>query len=224
LANPRFKYLIIASAMKHLVDHSEDIKEFLHDKDSLAVMYIGNLESYQGIDLLLQSFKQAVDQGIRADLFIIGGEKEDIANYLNVSQNMGIGSRVHFLGPRPVKLLSYYLNQADILVSPRIKGKNTPMKIYSYLGSGKAVLATNLETHTQVLTDDVAMLVDPQPESFAHGLLELSHDSLLRQQLGHSGQQMILENFSIDAFTKRANGLLDWVQCKLNESISSAPS
>ena len=30
---------------------------------------------------------------------------------------------------------------ADVLVSPRIRGNNTPMKIYSYLESGKAILA-----------------------------------------------------------------------------------
>ena len=42
---------------------------------------------------------------------------------------------------------------ADVLVSPRLKGLNTPMKIYSYLDSGSAVLATRLRTHTQVLDD-----------------------------------------------------------------------
>ena len=48
-----------------------------------------------------------------------------------------------------------------MLVSPRLKGLNTPMKIYSYLDSGSAVLATRLRTHTQVLDDRLAYLVDP---------------------------------------------------------------
>ena len=43
-----------------------------------------------------------------------------------------------------------------MLVSPRIRGTNTPLKIYSYLRSGRPIVATNLLTHTQVLTPDVA--------------------------------------------------------------------
>ena len=50
-----------------------------------------------------------------------------------------------------------------MLVSPRLKGLNTPMKIYSYLDSGSAVLATRLRTHTQVLDDGIAYLVEPEP-------------------------------------------------------------
>ena len=55
----------------------------------------------------------------------------------------------------------------DLLVSPRIRGTNTPLKIYSYLRSGKPIVATNLLTHTQVLTPEIARLVDPKPEPFA---------------------------------------------------------
>ncbi len=58
-------------------------------------------------------------------------------------------------------------SQADILVSPRIKGTNTPMKIYSYLQSGKPILATDMPTHTQVLSRTTAMLADPSPDKFA---------------------------------------------------------
>ena len=72
---------------------------------------------------------------------------------------------VHFLGPRPVQpRCPTSLRQADVLVSPRLKGLNTPMKIYSYLDSGTAVLATRLRTHTQVLDDRTAYLVEPEPE------------------------------------------------------------
>ena len=53
----------------------------------------------------------------------------------------------------------------DILVSPRIRGTNTPLKIYSYLRSGKPIVATDLLTHTQVLSPDVARLVAPDADA-----------------------------------------------------------
>jgi glycosyltransferase involved in cell wall biosynthesis len=96
-------------------------------------------------------------------------------------------------------------------------GKNTPMKIYSYLGSGRAVIATNLETHTQVLDDSLALLVEPEPDAFAQGLLKLSQNQPLRQALGQAGKQLISKNFSLESFTQQANNLLDWVQATLSE-------
>ena len=46
---------------------------------------------------------------------------------------------------------------ADVLVSPRSTGTNTPLKIYQYLRSGRPIVATRLVTHTQVLNDEVAV-------------------------------------------------------------------
>ena len=68
-----------------------------------------------------------------------------------------------FTGQQPAKEIPGFVQAADLLVSPRIRGTNTPLKIYSYLRSGKPIVATNLLTHTQVLTPEIARLVDPTP-------------------------------------------------------------
>ena len=78
-----------------------------------------------------------------------------------------------FTGQQPAKEIPGFVQAADLLVSPRIRGTNTPLKIYSYLRSGKPIVATNLLTHTQVLTPEIARLVDPTPEPFAEAMLEL---------------------------------------------------
>jgi glycosyltransferase involved in cell wall biosynthesis len=96
---------------------------------------------------------------------IVGSREDDIRRYRNVAGGLGIESPVHFLGRRPVHPLSNLLRQADMLVSPRLKGLNTPMKICSYLDSGTAVSATRLRTHTLILDDRTAYLVDPEPDA-----------------------------------------------------------
>ena len=83
------------------------------------------------------------------------------------------------------------LRQADVLVSPRLKGLNTPMKIYSYLDSGSAVLATRLRTHTQVLDDGMAYLVEPEPRALGHGLAELMADPELRAKLASTAKAYV---------------------------------
>jgi hypothetical protein len=63
-----------------------------------------------------------------------------------------------------------FIGLADVLVSPRLSGTNTPLKIYSFLKSGKPLVATNLWTHTQVLSDRIAVLVEPDAECMAEGI------------------------------------------------------
>lgn len=166
------------------------------------VMYVGNLERYQGIDLLLRSFALAHKQVPQSQLVIVGGRDEHIQHYREQARSLGTNGSVHFLGPRPVASLAGLLQQADILVSPRIQGGNTPMKVYSYLDSGTAVLATRLPTHTQVMDSSVAELADPTPEAFGQGLLRLLTDAKRRATLGQAARALILKCYSYPAFER----------------------
>jgi glycosyltransferase involved in cell wall biosynthesis len=168
-----------------------------------VVMYVGNLETYQGIDLLLESFRIAHGRDGRHHLVIIGGAEADIARYAGMAGGLGIGGHVHFLGPKPVEDLPKYLGEADILVSPRIRGENTPMKIYSYMLSGKPVLATRMRTHTQVLNDGNAVLADPEPGRFADALCGLLEDSRKREEIGLRAIRDVEERYSFKVYKEK---------------------
>jgi glycosyltransferase involved in cell wall biosynthesis len=127
----------------------ESLRAIAGPRGAIA-LYVGNLEGYQGIDLLLEGFAARASAS-DLQVIIIGGEHQHIAAYRARAQALGIAAQVHFLGPRPLANLSGYLRQADILLSPRILGQNTPMKVYSYMQAGRAILATNIRSHTQAL-------------------------------------------------------------------------
>jgi len=169
------------------------------DRHSPVAMYVGNLEHYQGIGLLLEGFRHALIRVPSAHLVIVGGLKEDIAYYGRRASQLGIASRVHFLGPRPISALEGLFRRADVLVSPRLKGLNTPMKIYSYLDSGTPILATRLRTHTQVLDDGTAYLVEPDPEALGEGLAELLSDPVLRERLASQAKAYVQREFTPEA-------------------------
>lgn len=190
----------------------------------LLLMYVGNLEEYQGIDLLLDSFAVADSKLAVADLVIIGGQSGDIEKYGKKSRQLGIANKVHFLGPKPVEHLGHYLSQADILVSPRLKGNNTPMKLYSYLHSGKPVLATRLPTHTQLIDDRVAMLVEPHVEPFSGAIVRLMEDTKLRTELGTAGRQLIEEKFTYRVFREKLNGVFEWLETELKQGPKQIPT
>ena len=78
-----------------------------------------------------------------------------------------------FTGQQPAREIPGFVEAADMLVSPRIRGTNTPLKIYSYLRSGRPIVATNLLTHTQVLSPEMARLVAPEPSRSPQAILDL---------------------------------------------------
>lgn len=168
-----------------------------------VAMYVGNLESYQGIDLLLEGFRHTLSRVPDAKLVIVGGREQDIAHYRGRAERLGILASVVFTGPRPIGMLPELLRQADVLVSPRLRGLNTPMKIYSYLDSGSAVLATRLRTHTQVLDDGMAYLVEPEPIAFGSGLAELMADPELRARLASSAKAYVQREHTPEAARRK---------------------
>ncbi|MGH7163074.1 MAG: glycosyltransferase family 4 protein [Planctomycetota bacterium] len=171
------------------------------------LLYVGNLEGYQGIDLMIQAFARVVAGGLPGHLVAIGGKPEQVAGHRERVRELGLEKRLHFPGPRPVRELPGLLGQADVLLSPRLNGVNTPMKIYSYLAAGVPTVATRIESHTQVLTDDVAVLTDVSPEAFAVGIDRLLRDPPAARELGARAKRLAESSYSLPAFRRKVAAL-----------------
>lgn len=183
--------------------------------DRSVVLYTGNLEPYQGVDLLLQAFAIVARKSEAVDLVVIGGVPEHVEKYRRMASRLGIGNRTHWLGPRPLEELDVYLADADILASPRISGINTPMKIFSYLHSGRPVVATDLPTHSQILTPDVAVLAEAEPGPWAEAILRLAGDPSLRHRVGKAGKAFVEAGHTFPAHQCRVDRLYDRVEAEL---------
>jgi glycosyltransferase involved in cell wall biosynthesis len=178
-------------------------------------MYIGNLEAYQGIDLLIDAF--ALHHCVRPQdkLIVIGGVPADVSRYTEKVNELALLHAVEMRGHQPVSKMREFFEEADVLVSPRIKGTNTPMKLYSYLDAGKPVLATDLFTHTQVLDSTVAMLAQPEPVAFARGMLLLANDPDFREALSRNGRELVRMKYSKKAFQKSLDEIYEYVEQSL---------
>jgi glycosyltransferase involved in cell wall biosynthesis len=180
---------------------AQRLRESLGIRGTLA-LYVGNLQRYQGVEQLIRGVALLPPLS-PLTLVLIGGSSGDIARLRAVVKKLQLEERVLLLGPRPLAHLADLLAQADVLVSPRWRGNNTPMKIYSYMQSGTAILATRIRSHTQVLDDECACLVDTGPEGLARGLMQISGDSGLRARLGAAARRRAIEHYSIDAFEEK---------------------
>lgn len=179
----------------------EDLRGMFPVPAPLA-LYVGNLEAYQGIDLLLEAMDRlGADQP--CNLAVIGGSPDAAQAYRQKAAERRLGERVRFLGHRPLGALGQYLEQADILCSPRLKGVNTPMKIYTYMASARAILATDIPSHSQVLDADCAMLVPLTAQGMADGLVQLISDGDRRLALGANAAARAQALYSPAAFVER---------------------
>jgi len=148
-----------------------------------VVLYSGNFEPYQGVDLLVDAMAEV--EGARA--VFMGGEPHEIAELKARAREKGAAERCVFAGKRPPSELPVFLAAADVLASPRRKGTNTPFKLYTYLASGRPIVATRILSHTQVIDEKTAFLVDPTPEALAAGLraaLEQPDEARARAERG----------------------------------------
>jgi glycosyltransferase involved in cell wall biosynthesis len=201
-------YMILPPAVdEELPPANEDevarLREALQLGDGPILLYTGTLEQYQGIDILLRSIATVRAEFPEARYVIVGGRSEQVEALQRLASELGVVESVRFVGQRPLEEMPGYMALADVLLSPRSKGTHTPLKLYTYLRSGKPMLATNILAHTQILTPEVAWLVDPTPEGLAQGTLELLRHPERAQALGKHAQQVAEREYSWPAFLEK---------------------
>lgn len=181
----------------------DSIRDGLPD-GARILLYVGNLEHYQGVDLVIDAVPR-VDPSVH--LVVIGGDPERIELGRSRAEALGVGGRVQFLGPRPPGDLNGYLAQADVLVSPRRLGINTPMKLYAYLASGRPVIATDIVSHTQVVDPLTALLVPPTVEGMVGGINRWMAMEDRGREIGAAGAKRVRAEFSREAYDVRLRRL-----------------
>lgn len=184
------------------VSIQDDIPQIKREDHEKRILYTGNFEKYQGVELLINAFEIIKEEN--TVLVLAGGEKGDK------------GDGILSIGKRPISEMPSLLQSADILVSPRIKGENTPFKIYSYMASGKPILATNIVSHTQVLTNEMdSLLVSPTVEGIADGLRRLLKDNDLSKRLGEGAKRLFSEKYTKDCYERKVKRYVKYLEEKI---------
>jgi glycosyltransferase involved in cell wall biosynthesis len=181
------------------------------DPETPVALYTGTFERYQGLDLLFAAWAVVVGHRPDARLVLVGGSPPQVASAAAQAAALGVEQSVIFTGQQPAEDIPAYLDAATVLVSPRSTGTNTPLKIYQYLRSGRPTIATNLRTHTQVLTPETAFLADATPDAFGAAILEAFADPARAAAIGRQAQTLADTRYSDEAYiarTRRACDLL----------------
>ena len=161
-----------------------------------VALYSGNFEPYQGVERLVDAAALAPE----AQVVLMGGEPDQIAR---LRARATRGAACVFAGKRATSELPAFLGLASVLVSPRVSGANTPFKVYTYLASGRPLVATNILTHTQVLDDGNAFLVPPTPEGLAAGIRAALADPAEAARRAAAGRALVLREYSAERHAEK---------------------
>jgi len=181
------------------------------DFERPIVLYAGTFEQYQGIEMLIRAFAQVCAQRTDAQLLLVGGSPQQVAHAAEIVAELRLAGSVYLTGKMSKNAAMRYTRLATVLVSPRLHGTNTPLKIYEQIASGKPLVATRIWSHTQVLNEEVCILVEPDPESLARGLLLAINDPDAGREVAARARRLYEEQYARPVYEQKIRRLLEIV-------------
>lgn len=177
-----------------------DIRQrLLRREGDLLVTYIGSFASYQGIELLFECIPTVAATCPNARFLIIGGGRSQVEHWTAWLAAEGCADNVVFLGAIDPDEVPAYMSASDVLLSPRLRGRNAPTKLLDYLKAERAIVAVDTEANRFYLDDSVCVFTGASSSAFAKGIIRLIQDEALRVRLGQEQREWIDRDYSYQA-------------------------
>lgn len=198
-----------------------ELAEKLNLHGRIPILYTGTYEKYQGLDMVLDCAARVVKQYPKVIFIFVGAKTYQAQEWTDKAAARNLSDHTLFLDVVPPEDSMVFLAYASILISPRLNGTTIPLKIYSYLHAGKPIVATNINAHTQVLTPDTAVLVDPNANAFADGILKLLADPQLGECLGENAHRLAQEKFNYQNYMMKVTQIYNSLETGVRLKIPS---
>jgi glycosyltransferase involved in cell wall biosynthesis len=159
-----------------------------------AVVYLGLLNAYQGVDHLLAAMPRVLARVPEAYFLLMGYPDEE--KYRQKAREMGVAEHVSFPGRIDYSQAPRYLALGEVAAGPKLSETESNGKLYNYMACGLPTVTYDTPVSREILGDlgiyaprgDVAALGDA-----IAGLLENPEAA---RRLGQKLRQRVVERFS----------------------------
>lgn len=177
--------------------------------DVFVIGYVGRLQTLgmaKGIDTLIQAIAQMPERD-RCAVALIGGPDEFAAEYRALWESSGL-QPAHFLyaGQVTPEAVPSWIGGFDVCAMPHPRTEHfalhtSPLKLFEYMASGRAVVASDLPSWADVITHERdALLVPPSDvAALTEALSRLYHDAELRERLAQAARERVMMVYTWDA-------------------------
>ncbi len=175
-------------------------------ENAFMVGYVGRLQTLamdKGVGTVIAALAHIPD----AYLALVGGPDEIAESYRRQWLELGLPES-HFLYAGQVKAdrVPAYLAAFDIGVLPLPFTEHfayyaSPIKLFEYMASGCAVVASDLPSIREVISDGENGLLAPPSDvqAFSFAINRLKEDSALRENLAENARQLVFEYYTWSA-------------------------
>ncbi len=152
------------------------------EKDSKIIGYVGRISYEKNLNILLDSFADAIKQDSSLKLVLVGEGPLEF-ELRNKTRNMHIENKVIFCGFR--QDIGEVLSIFDIFVLPSII-EGTSNALLEAMTCGCAIICSNISGNRELVTNNKdALLINPNDrQGFRDAIILLSTDAILRRNLG----------------------------------------
>jgi glycosyltransferase involved in cell wall biosynthesis len=172
------------------------------------VAFVGNFYEWHDVATLLDAFAQVLEAYPDARLVLVGDGSRRQA-MMQRAADLGLGDAARFTGLVAHAEVPRLLAAADIAVVPYPPMETdlwlSPLKLFEYMASGKAVIASAVGQLTDVVHDGRNGLLVPPGDvpAMTAALLRLVGDPALRSQLGQQARQDAVQKHSWEHYVSR---------------------
>ncbi len=161
----------------------------------INVLFLGFVGNLKGIHDLLAVLPEVVK--IHPNLRLLVGGNGEIDNAKDIVAREGLTNYVEFMGWVSGDLKRDLLENADIFVLPSYK-EGLPVSLLEAMSYGIPVISTTVGSIPELIDDKVnGFLISPGDRLALQNLIvQLGIDARLRVEIGQTGRQTILEQYS----------------------------
>jgi len=130
---------------------------------------------------------------------MVGGTKEQLLQFpecAGVQNDESVIVKAH----EPSELIPAYLSAADVLVLPNEPVSEesirytSPIKLFEYMASGRPIVASDLPSIREILSEEIAVFVQPDnKEDLARGIAIALKDSVLGEKLASKAREKVAQ-------------------------------
>lgn len=173
--------------------------------DNPLIVFVGSFYQWHDVVTLLRAFTNVLKTNSDARLILVGdgAEREKM---MQLSKDLGLEHAVRFTGYVSHAEVSRYVNMADVAVVPVPNMTQemwlSPMKLFEYMASGKAVVASAMGQIKDIIKDGENGLLVPAGDevALANAISRLLEDDPLRIQLGKQAREDAVNHHSWEQY------------------------
>jgi glycosyltransferase involved in cell wall biosynthesis len=159
-----------------------------------AVVYLGVLSAYQGVDHLLEAVPRVLARAPEAFFLVMGYPDED--RYRQKAGDLGVAEQVRFTGRIDYGQAARYLALGEVAVGPKLSETESNGKLYNYMACALPTVAFDTPPSREILGDLGVYAPPGDVAALADAIAALLEKPVQSRELGRQLRQRVIEHFS----------------------------